>query len=275
MKQKWQQNKTSSGLILLLFLLVAFVNSCYEPIPGCSDTLAANYSFSRDRDCLECCTYPTVQFTWQHKYGADTFLIGKSFSTNATDSFRVLDSKIFITDIKLRSASGEDISFLKSTEYRRIDQSTFKLLDDFFLLKKTVATSTVGQARFIGFANHVTFSHTLNDSVKQIHTPFLPTTSPLADGEGMKAPDGSFYSAFFQVSKGSNPGDTLRIFATSNYIHDLQIQDAIEVVPGKSIQIPLTIDYQKLFAGISFRNDSLNIVQNKISQNIPEAFLPR
>jgi hypothetical protein len=93
----------------ILFGILFFVVSCYEPVNDCLDILATNYEVSSDEACDDCCTYPTLSLKLEHTMlDSLDFNEDSTYLTRFSDTYQIKNLQYFISDFKVL---GEDLVY--------------------------------------------------------------------------------------------------------------------------------------------------------------------
>lgn len=101
----------------ILFVVLIFLSSCYEPIDGCIDILSTNYQLDADNECDDCCTFPNLRLRLNYAFGKEEFNRFSYYNFGGTDSLRILNSHFFmynpyLVQDSLKIGSEDSISVL-------------------------------------------------------------------------------------------------------------------------------------------------------------------
>jgi hypothetical protein len=93
--------------ILFWFLCTGFLfihEGCTSRVEGCLDVAAANFDFSADRSCEDCCTYPLLSISLSQKWGARNFSTADSIFDKNGKVYRIRDLKYFLSSWSWRGS---------------------------------------------------------------------------------------------------------------------------------------------------------------------------
>lgn len=273
MKQKFEIRRSwQKSAWKLLLILPILLTSCYKDVPGCNDPLAVNYSFVYDIPCDDgCCQYPSAIINWVHTYGGDNYRLNNLYGNAFNDSFAILDQKIYFGSVAYEGFNGP-ISFLEKTSYTKTNGESTDVLNDFFILKKTLTTSKFSMLKYAGKISGIGFNTRLEDEANDINSSALISSSPLSNNENMRNADGEFYSAYFKIAHGVNLSDTTNYYLNTSAPSKVDYMDGDTIIQGQNIEVTVQINYAQLFDQIDFENATSSAVTVKLEETLPTIF---
>ena len=100
-------------LIILCLLVLALCSSCYEVVEGCLDTNAVNFAIDADRECEDCCTYPTLSIRfvniWDDGDTSFTFNYNAIYEDAGGQAFSFNRITYYLKDFALIEDSGNQV----------------------------------------------------------------------------------------------------------------------------------------------------------------------
>ena len=182
--------RTAIGCLLGICLIVSCFSACYEPVEGCLDPNALNFGLDADRECGDCCAYPSLSIRFLNQWtDADT-----SFTLNyASDAYRdgggnpfpidrityYLKDFILITDAgnSIRTTDTVLVGYLNDVG---LYEDRY-LRDDYLLINASVSTTLeVGTLARNGNFTRLTFDLGIDEFTDRILPGSLPTNHPLS-----------------------------------------------------------------------------------------------
>jgi len=97
-----------NGLVVFYLVLVFGIISCYTPQDGCLDPESTNYSIVGDRDCEDCCVYPTIKLSVFHQNGDTTLFLDNNDTliNNLGQEYSIVKYVYFLSDFKMETPDG-------------------------------------------------------------------------------------------------------------------------------------------------------------------------
>ena len=152
MKQTFQ---TKSSL-LLPFLLLVILSSCYKNEEGCLDQFASNFSFSADDPCEDCCKYPNLKITFNHNFDSLKMRLNDTLTLDSISYFNVLSISYYLSGISIFPSTGF-YEAIDSIEY--IDEDTkLSLVNNNALINGLRSNITLNRIKGDATINQVDFN---------------------------------------------------------------------------------------------------------------------
>jgi hypothetical protein len=266
----------SNRLSIFLLSTVLFL-SCYEKKEGCLDVLAANFNLEADVDCCSdpdgcCCEFPQLTFSIKHQFGNENLGRGKMYTTDFGQPFYIDTICFFISNVRLTDGSGyavNDTIIVQSANGQEVPRP-----DDVAIISSTSFSIELGAFLRPGIYSNLSFIVGITEPERSAPSDQFESSHPLAESQ-TKLRD-SISNALLLYAVGLIP-DTL-----GNSVRHLQRSSAFTVSvnlpvkiikePGKSITIPLGIDYQKWLGTFDLENDDPDQLNQKILDGIQQSF---
>jgi len=273
-----------------LWLFFAFVGctfGCYEKQEGCLDIAATNFEVEADRECDECCSYPSLQVTFAHRVRSvqqDTFFnlnLGDSLYTlNGIDFFRFDNIRFYISDFQLIQADGTALTTSDQIELTLFDNGDTlaqNVTDDFALVTRTnVSPITIGTIRPEGDFSGIRFNVGVTTPANHADPTAFPNNHPLAEENDLHWSIDSGYVfnriALFRDTMASDTIPTVLEIGTDELLRTVELDYPFPLKIGFDVTVALQIDYLAWFQGVDIRNDSEAAMIEKIVENITNSF---
>ncbi len=247
--------------IFALFLLAG----CYEPKEGCLDISAANFAPDADVACPDgCCVYPSLRLRFLHQsVYADTavnFQLRDSiYKDLAGNGYRVLDTRFFLSDVRLVKADGSETPLSNRIEVQVFTSGGSlqkdSITNDILLVSPAlIGINSVGAFRKGGRFAALRFRIGLNDVAAKVDPESLPSGHPMrpaASGMDWNMNEGFvFQQARFLPE--TAPNDTLRVAARlPAQRQELELPFDVSVPEGYHLELDIRIDYLSWLRDIS------------------------
>ncbi len=258
--------------ILPIFLLLAvyfLLQSCSN-VEGCNDPLAKNYNAEADKTC--CCEYYQLRFDMAHsidRLGTD-FNLMEFYYDLSGDAYQVKSASILISSVSLIRADGSAVLVKDTVLLTLQDGSSVWTIDDYALLKPGTFVNDIGS--FIDFGNYekVRFLVGLQGiALNTDGTAITASSNPLASANGFYNLSNTEYR-FGRWELIKNITDTT-IYELKDTVW-IELPYSVTAVDGVDTKIPIGLNYNKLFEGISFVNEDSTAIVQKIKNNTRNAF---
>ncbi len=271
----------------LLFIVVSLASACYEKQEGCLDIAATNFEVEADRECDDCCSYPSLQVTFAHRVRSvqqDTFFnlnLGDSLYTlNGIDFFRFSDIRFYISDFQLIQADGTALTTsdqIELTLFENGDTLTQNTTDDFALVSRTnLSPTTIGTIRPEGNFSGIRFKIGVTSPANHADPTAFPNIHPLAEENDLHWSIDSGYVfnriALFRDTVASDTIPTVLEIGTDELLRTVELDYPFPLKIGFNATVALQIDYLTWFQGVDIRNDSEAAMIEKIVGNITDSF---
>jgi hypothetical protein len=256
--------------MLLSMILAIIFSSCYEPKIGCQDINATNFDVSTDKKCENCCTYPKLSLGMNYKFDSANFSLGKGYTDNFADSFKILFAKCFISNIQLIDNNGKILKVSDSLRIYRPNGDSLWISNSFALVGKEGFIFPIGSIAGTGNIKQIRFTVGLNDTIRNTIQSKMPNGHPLAINSDSMYINGQYIANKLVIAKGTNFRDTIRLNITNPF--NVTINATASLPIGYDINLPLIIDYKKWFLGVNLRLDSTATIGAKIFNNTALGF---
>ena len=255
-----------SFAFIVIFIL--FLSGCQVPEEGCTDVAATNFDITALKTCAtNCCVYPQLKIRTQFLWGSDSVFF--DFNTPyliGTDSVKFLSAQLYISGISFTPISGgKNVSVSDSIALYRANDTIMRLNTYALIGKNYGFNYTLGSFSGFGSYNYAHFTVGL-DSISNTTIPSkMPVSSPLAvkADSSYDSKNSTFIFQKFIFVKGVNYTDTVQI-----NIERAQTIDAgcrLTFIRGFDAEMPLKIDYKKLFLDVNVQADPATIAQKIVS----------
>jgi hypothetical protein len=173
------------GIWMLALLMLS---GCYEQRVDCLDIDAVNYAVDADEACPDCCIFPSLRVRFLHRsvYPDTVVNFGVPDSVyidNASNPYRVLDFRFLVSDFRLITEAGQEVSLLNNMAIRKFEGTGTRsavVINDVLLIRTPLNNqNTVGSFRVSGNLEALHFKIGLSDDLLAIDTASLAPTHPL------------------------------------------------------------------------------------------------
>jgi len=276
---------TPYTLLLPLLALHLLLSGCYEPQEGCLDLEAVNYDFSADENNTEDCNYPELRLQFNHRFvGADTtynFRFDSTYLDSEGNPFTFDDLRFYISNVRLLGANGtsygveEELTIFIPEE----GDTTEVLVEDNFAIvsPSNSQTLSMGTMRETYAVSGIRFAVGVEGLANKGVPSRLASSHPLSlrDSSLYFSQDSGYVFNSISLFRYTTAADTipelLRI-GTNPYLQIVELPLAEEKPQGFHYKVVLNIDYTQWFTGINVREDTEEVLIEKIVSNITESF---
>lgn len=170
----WTGHWPADCLVLLglVLTLSTFGVGCREPVEGCLDVRASNYTAAADKNC--CCEWPRLEFTVEHLLKEAVHAPQDTYFTASGQAYRLLRMDFVLSDFKLHFRDQETVSLLDSV---RLAGGQW-VRDDIVVLDRDVAAFDPGRFIAFGELDSVSFFLGLPEAVGNGAPADLPAGHP-------------------------------------------------------------------------------------------------
>ncbi|MFK7799406.1 MAG: hypothetical protein AB8E82_18285 [Aureispira sp.] len=252
--------------------------ACQERPEGCTDPRAINFDPEADVLSDVGCTYYQLEIAWQHysqNAPNDTLKMGNWLLDNAGEFFFLERCNWLGSGVRLQavgnntaSASPDNILLYKN------DGTATEVEDNFFLMAlDNFQTEAVGWPE-LGDFDQLYFQVGIDANLQAVNPSRTPTQAHPLSATAVPYLYDSTQTAFSSLElvaiqpNNNNHRIEIRLADVFNFAFPYVVQ----VVDGENVPIRIRLNYDVLFAGVSFSNDSVTMIENKLRQNIPLAF---
>lgn len=225
-------------LFVIAILITSCFTACYEPVEGCLDTNALNFSLDSDRECDGCCTYPTLSIQLVHQWeDADTNLTFRytsdAFRDGSGNPFAIERITYYLKEFILLSDAGSPVNTTDSVLVGFLNDAGFYedryIRDDYLLINASVSSSLeVGTLARNGNFTQLQFELGVDDFTDRVLPGSLPENHPLSllDTTMFDLNDGRYISNRLDLSRDTS----------------LNAQDLLLSYGAERMTIPITVD---------------------------------
>ncbi|MGB4849549.1 MAG: MbnP family protein [Saprospiraceae bacterium] len=247
------------------FLLILV--GCTSRAEGCLDVAAANFDFSADRSCEDCCTYPLLSISLSQKWNDRNFSTTDTLKDKNGLTYKINDLKYFLSswswlnaDLHLYTVDSAEISCIGGV---------LTYTPDIILVDSRQFQYTLGTIRQSPVIDSINLKLGLSaelaciDATSTDIPPVFSSSSPLWDKQsGTRAS----VRLVLQLDTSIQTFDTL-------YIHTLQdigLGYDLGFAAGIPTTIKVTVDYAKWFSNADILD--LNSFQTSIETGMKNSF---
>ncbi len=259
--------------------------SCFEPESGCLNTEALNYALDADNPCSDCCEFPSLVLDVQHRFVRDSLTEGvlPGNTTHLDDFDQVFQFKTlryFISNLHLTDNTGQTLEVEEELGLVVIEGSRIRLdtvEDNFALVDATqLSDYTIGTIKGGGDFVSVGLDFGLVDPTSKSDINELPDGHPLSEPD-LYIDDDQGY-VFFEMELYRDTSqlslDSVKVQLDKTLVApQLNFPIDFSLNPGFNTEVILRIDYAALLEGVNVRLDTEEQIQDKIVNNLTNAFL--
>ncbi len=256
--------------ILFWFLSAGFLfftEGCTSRVEGCLDTAAANFDFSADRSCEDCCTYPLLSISLSQKWDDRNFSTADSIFDKNGMVYKIRDLKYFLSSWSWQGSDHQE--YTVDSAMIACNSSFLMYTPDIILVDSRQYQYTLGTIR-------------QSPAIDSIHLKLgLLTALDCIDGtvEGIPSVFSNSSALWDKLTESRasvrlvlQRDTSMQIFDTI-FIHttqDISLKYDLDIEPGKQTTLGLTVDYAKWFTNADILN--LNSFQTSIETGVRNSF---
>ena len=248
----------------IVMCIIALFASCYEPIDGCLDLQATNFSFSADNACSqdECCEYPSVEYSFSPLYGDSILQSSAIFENEIGQLFSISSYDFMISNTRLFQADGEEVITRDTFDvFTGIDSDlTLTTLDrDIQQITNRNLNVTIPNIREVGEFSGFSFSVGVTSQVQLVNAiSYTDTDNPIQAYEDQFTNEGFNWLnwtilVYQQELDTLVVSDTLSIQMNQNHLPVSFTADTL-FTKNNGIDIPFDIemDFREWIDGVDF-----------------------
>ena len=271
----------------LFLVLLAFLPACYEPVEGCLDVEAVNYSLEADKNNSEECVYPKVRLSVQHRYSKnDTLyrfaLVDSIYYDALGNPFRLNSVRFYISNFHLVYTDGQEKEMDETIDIKipQPDGSDLErtIEDNFSLISPRVTQNyTIGTLKESGTLQEIRFAVGVEGLANIADPGSFPNGHPLSllDSSLYFNQDSGYVFQYIELFRDTTAADTipevLRI-GTPEYLREVRLPVDFKKDSGFHLLLTLQVDYSFWFRDINARQDSPEQLTDKIVANMAQSF---
>ena len=277
--------------VTLFFAL--FCTTCYEPVAGCLNPRAANFSLDADEACGDCCVFPKLKIRfenyWTYSDGTVGSLSPDSIYHDGLDHpFRFKRIRFYWSGLELELTSGNRFSLTDSIELAIAqggDTTLISTIDNVLLadIDRATRNLTLKTLEPTGFLAALNAQFGIEDPVNRAVTSSVaPNTHPLAPQIGsmnLGANQGYIF-AKIELFRDTISTDTvplvLNIFG-SQFLRPLRLPLATPalLVEGFNPLLVIENDIARWFQGVNVRQSDTTALKLQFVNNLTQSFTLR
>lgn len=168
--------------IFLVLSIVVFSFAGCNKKKGCLDINASNFDVSADKNCDDCCQYPTLSINLATYYADSNFLNADSvYRTASNDSFQIKELKFFMSGFRMSFTDGKSITVADTFQYLTpVDLLNPKTaVKDIIIGSGFSFNNTVGSFVSSGNLNKFSFQVGLSPEINQTRPNLVSSTNIL------------------------------------------------------------------------------------------------
>ncbi len=269
--------KSNQWIVLTVFCLAIVITSCYMPIDGCLDPEATNYSIVGDRDCDDCCVYPTIKLSVFHQNGDTTLFLDDTLVNNLGQEYSIVKYAYFLSDFKMTTVDGQSYEVEDSIQLNDANGTLF-VKDDVIRVRRDGFSYIFGTVIFDGEVSELSFKLGLPEVLDENRFTSEVSSHPLTNDPDslFRDVEGDYVFQRIQIAQGIEFKDTV--------IYDVVGQGAVQdiIVPvsyiserGKDKTIIIEARYNIWFEDVDFINMSKEDIETEIAHKSGSMFFPR
>lgn len=252
--------------------------ACQEQAEGCMDPRAINFDPEADVPSEAGCEYYQLELAWQHyaqNAPNDTLRFGNWLSDAAGEAFYLdkcnwLGSEVRLTPV----GSSVGVVSPASVLVYKNDGSAVQAEDNFFLMTLDKFSADATGWVEVGEFDQLSFQigtgpdlQTVNPGrTTEAQHPLSATASPYLYDSTQAA----FKTLELVAIQPTNGNRQIKVDLFEHF--NFSFPYRVTAVSGEGVPIRIRLDYDVLLNGISFSNDPVFVIENKLKQNIPLAF---
>lgn len=272
--------------VVAFFLALLFsLSACYERREGCLDLQATNFDLSADRPCADCCQYPSLFLSPQHRIipadQPDTSFVFSYDSAYAVapheqDSFRFQSLFFYLYDFELKGPQAnlevsDELSWYDAQGERRQSK------DDFVLVEAGSSSNLlIGTLREYGSFDSLIFWVGLPPEIQTADISRMPEGHPLQfRSDSLNWEEGLGYIplrlAMYRDADQLSDSIVLRIFEPVRVSLSAN-NTPFELMPGSDAVLKLQFNYLAWLQGADVRHDQIEALETRLHNQLPDAF---
>ncbi len=239
---------------------------CYEPREGCLDINSLNFGVDADRPCADCCIYPALRMSFQHRsVYADTSvnfqLLDSVYYDGAGNPYRVADFRFLLSGVRLVRPNGEAISLSNRIPVRVFGagnaQEPDSITNDILLIRPALtARIDAGTLRANGAFRALRFIVGLSSANARVNPESLPPNHPMrpsASGMEWSRLEGYEFQRL-RLLPGAMPEDTASVIVRirrPEHTRTVELPIDVDIPEGYNVEFDIRINYSAWLRDIS------------------------
>ncbi|MEO6130305.1 MAG: MbnP family protein [Saprospiraceae bacterium] len=232
------------------FFLAGFsilVQGCTTRVEGCLDIAAANFEFTADRPCNDCCTYPVLSVSLSQKWNDRNFSTDSTLSDRNGHLYRISDLKYFLSSWSWKG-EGQLVYTVDSSE---LTCGTGKLhfTPDILVVDSRQFQYVLGTIRESPMVDTLMLRLGLSSDLDCLDPSASETPSILSD-KGILWDDSTKSLATIRLVLQKDTSQEIFDTLLVHFSNDISLPYELNFTPGISTMLKLTVDYAKWFSGV-------------------------
>lgn len=247
-------------------VLICIASSCYSPIDGCLDPESTNYSITGDRDCDDCCVYPTIKLSIFHQYNDTTFFLKDTLVNNLGQKYSIVDFVYLLSDFKMQS-DGEIFEVSDSIELE-VSSGTEYTKDDVIRVSRATFSYNFGTVIFEGAGENLSFKVGLPAILNENRFNSTVSGHPLtSDGDSLfREVENDYVFQRVQIAQGDEFLDTVIYDVVGQTaVQDVSIPVMYDSFKGKDKTIIIEARYNFWFDEVDFDSMSKEDIEAQMA----------
>lgn len=252
--------------------------ACQERPEGCTDPRAVNFDPEADVLSDAGCNYYQLEIAWQHysqNAPNDTLKMGNWLTDNAGEFFFLERCNWLGSEVRLQAVGRTAVSTSPKTIllYKNNGTAT-EVEDNFFVMALDNFTDNAAGWSELGDFDQLYFQLGIDADLQAVNPSRTPVNAHPLSATAVPYLYDSTQTAFSSLElvavQPNNNNNRIEIRLAD--IFNFAFPYGVQVVDGENVPIRIRLNYDVLFGGVSFSNDSVATIQDKLRQNIPLAF---
>lgn len=263
------------------FICFAFatvlVVACYTPVDGCLDPESTNYSIAGDRNCEDCCVYPTIKLSVFHQYGDTTLFLEDTLINNLGQEYSIIKYAYFLSDFKMLSTEGVEYEVQDSIELD-VDTGTELIKDDVIRVRRDGFSYTYGTIIFDGLGEQLSFAIGLSELLNNNRFTTAISGHPLTtDPDSLfREEEGDYVFQRVQLAQGEEFKDTVIYdIVGESALQEVSIPVEYESLRGKDKTVIIEARYNMWFDEVDFNTMSKEEIEVQMAIKSASMFRER
>jgi hypothetical protein len=224
------------------------------------------------------CNYYQLEIAWQHysqNAPNDTLRMGNWLTDNAGEFFFLERCNWLGSEVQLQAVGRTTVSTSpKNILLYKNDGTATEVEDNFFVMALDNFTANAAGWSELGDFGQLYFQVGIDANLQAVNPSRTPVNAHPLSATAVPYLYDSTQTAFSSLElvavqpNNNNNRIEIRLADVFNFAFPYGVQ----VVDGENVPIRIRLNYDVLFSGVSFSNDSVATIQDKLRQNIPLAF---
>ena len=263
--------------LICFALATVLVVSCYTPIDGCLDPESTNYSIAGDRDCEDCCVYPTIKLSVFHQYRDTTLFLEDTLINSLGQEYSIIKYAYFLSDFKMQTSDGIEYEVQDSIELN-VDSGTEITKDDVIRIRRDGFSYTYGTIIFDGLGEQLSFVVGLSELLNENRFTTAISGHPITtDPDSLfREVEGDYVFQRVQIAQGEELMDTVIYDVVGqSALQEVSIPVEYESFRGKDKIVIIEARYNIWFDDVDFNTMSKEEIEAQMATKSGSMFRAR